>query len=176
MKNFKTIAIIDVPLLKEEIEANSFLWDKYTFRSSYSGSAHRDTKCILLRNQEEPNTLEANNETKCVWNEDILYYPVVEDLLSSIKEAMAINEFGRIMLVNLLHNGKITEHVDEGLYSDTYSRVHLSILSKTGNIFYCGDESKHIQEGEICWFNHKVPHRVENNSDSDRIHLIIDYI
>lgn len=175
MKNFKTLAVIDVSFIKEEIEANSFLWPHYRFRSEYPGSAHEDTDCILLRNQPNPNTVEANNITDCVWNSNLEYFPVIEDLLEDIKESFSISEFGRIMLVSLYPQGVISEHIDEGNYSDNYSRMHLSIVSREGNVFYCGSDSKHIQEGELCWFNHKVAHKVINNSDSERIHLIIDY-
>ena len=43
-------------------------------------------------------------------------------------------------------------------------------------IFDVGETSFHMAEGELWEINNRREHAVANNSDSDRIHLILDYV
>ena len=83
----------------------------------------------------------------------------------------------RILLTKLKPNGDIPSHIDYKWRSLFLTkRVHLPIFTSDKVIFYCGNDSKLLKEGELWEINNiQKRHGVKNNSNSDRIHLIFDY-
>ena len=55
-------------------------------------------------------------------------------------------------------------------------RIHIPIVTGENNIFLVNGELKNMQVGEMWEINNELPHMVENRSDEDRIHLIVDWI
>lgn len=82
----------------------------------------------------------------------------------------------RMIIVRLLAQGEITPHVDNGYSLCRCHRVHIPLVTSDKTSFTVGDESKNMQEGEIWEINNRRDHSVVNNSDQNRIHLIIDYV
>lgn len=82
---------------------------------------------------------------------------------------------GRAMITRLAPGKQIYAHADVlGRYANTYKRFHVPLQSSPGCIFCAGDEQVQMRPGEVWDFNAHAVHQVVNNSDSDRIHLIID--
>ncbi len=176
MKNFKKF-LTNVPIEKflEEVEINDFLWKEYRFRSEYKGSVHCDTDCIVLRAQEVIGTPSEKDVVECINFPNMQYFPVIEDYLEDIKELFNVKEFGRVFLVKLYPGGMVKPHIDQGRYAEAGHRIHLVLQSDEGNTFTCGSETVHMKPGELWWFDHEVVHYVNNNSNRDRIHLLIDF-
>lgn len=147
------------------------MWDEITLRQDYEGSAHKDTQAIFLRGPTNP-----ADPFGCTTSE--AYPPMGElhapfcDLLDAIP--LDTSEIGRVMLVSLKPGGVIAEHCDEGAYAERFSRFHVALQSKPGNVFTCGLEAAHMQPGECWWFDHRASHKVRNYSSQPRIHLIFD--
>lgn len=153
------------------------LWSVNTARQTCAGSPHHDTESIWLRGPEE---LTVHSVFHDVVAHD---YPSAADLspavvalLAPLIQSIQATELGRVMIVNLKPGGKIDLHADEGVYAEHYSRFHLVLSSNSGNTFTCGEESVHMKPGEFWWFNHQIAHTVSNDSDSDRIHIIVDAV
>lgn len=104
---------------------------------------------------------------------DIL--PLSKYLLEFLTLRSFAESIGRVMIVGLKPGGRIVPHRDEGLYAETYSRAHFCLYALPGNLFYCGFDCVAMLPGELWWFNHRQTHSVVNNSDNERIHLILDY-
>ena len=56
----------------------------------------------------------------------------------------------------------------------TCKRTHIPIITNSEVTFTVGGETKFLKEGEIWEINNTKEHSVDNNSDIDRIHLLID--
>lgn len=82
----------------------------------------------------------------------------------------------RMVFAKLLAGGKIPEHSDSGYSLLNCHRIHIPIVSNAKNIFFVGGEQKYMQAGEFWEINNAGPHSVNNDSDEDRIHLIIDWV
>ena len=80
-----------------------------------------------------------------------------------------------IRLLNLCVGSKIHEHTDLELgYEDGMFRVHVPITTNEDVRFYINKELVTMEVGS-CWYgNFNLPHAVENNGTSDRIHLVMD--
>lgn len=80
----------------------------------------------------------------------------------------------RSRLMCLAPSSEVNTHVDFNYHWYTRVRIHVPIITDPAVIFYCADESIHMQAGE-CWiFNSWRRHRVVNGGQRDRIHLVID--
>lgn len=81
---------------------------------------------------------------------------------------------GMVLLIKLKAREDISIHFDSGDYLMLSKRNHIPIVTSDNVFFGVGDEKISMQAGE-CWeINNSRPHLVENNSDIDRIHLLID--
>lgn len=174
------ISGLDVRPILKALEAKPYLWDQITARQTTPGSPHVDTRAIFLRWAADGSVHAAFNDIEAI------DYPAFNELEEArelvgltIKEAKA-TQLARVLIASLKPGGRITPHADEGLYADTYERFHMVLQSDFGNRFHVGGpkiyETAEMQAGELWWFNHKRTHWVENNSNRERIHLIMDMV
>jgi len=92
-----------------------------------------------------------------------------------LREKNGYGYFVRINLVRLSAGGVVKRHIDRG-YSLAHShRVHLPVITNDRVLFTVGDTTITMKEGELWEVCNRRGHNVENNSDSPRIHCIIDY-
>lgn len=135
-------------------------------------AAHKQTRALLL-----------------IHDEDFRHFkPTYHDLYTEFrKELKPIFDFianyfnndgyvVRALLARLEGHGKIDSHTD-GLYSLLKChRIHIPIITNDKVVFTIGGEEKVLGEGEMWEINNATLHAVENHSDQDRIHLIVDWV
>lgn len=93
-----------------------------------------------------------------------------------MQQSMA--SFGEVLarsrLMRLAAGAEVSPHIDFNYHWYTRVRIHIPIVTNPQVIFHCGDQQRHMQAGE-CWiFDSWREHRVVNDSDQDRVHLVID--
>jgi Tfp pilus assembly protein PilF/quercetin dioxygenase-like cupin family protein len=82
----------------------------------------------------------------------------------------------RMILAKLVAGGKIPKHTDAGFSLLNCHRVHLPIITNNDVIFSVGGEDKNMRVGELWEINNGAEHAVENRSNEDRVHLIVDWM
>jgi len=83
---------------------------------------------------------------------------------------------GRSRLMRLPGHAEVSVHVDQGYYWMERVRVHVPIVTQDTVRFDCGDASVNMAAGE-CWiFDTWRPHRVINDAEASRIHLVVDTV
>lgn len=181
MKHFKRIRDgIDVAPFLNEIEAHPELWDLDPSRQE-NKPAQRETKAICIRAQGGKAILDsAARQYKPIgyWGLPTSlssFFPIaeafIEQLAGSMKGAM-----GRAVITRLSPGGRIHPHIDDRLYWLLRDRYHLVIKSPAGSFFRAGGEEVRMGQGELWWFDHSVEHEVFNDTDVERIHLIVDLL
>lgn len=69
----------------------------------------------------------------------------------------------------------IYEHADNGVHHTI--RIHVPLISDDKNLFFIktanGLEHKYLEPGKVYYTNTALPHFVINNSDIDRLHLVL---
>ncbi len=84
--------------------------------------------------------------------------------------------WGRSRLMRLSGQAEVTPHVDINYYWREHARVHVPIITTPAVRFQCGDAEVNMAEGE-CWlFDTWRMHRVLNEDDNQRIHLVADTV
>ncbi len=82
----------------------------------------------------------------------------------------------RLLLAKLLAGGNIPHHTDAGFSLLNCHRVHIPLITNDEVIFSVGGEEKNMKPGEFWEINNGIDHAVENRSDQDRIHIIVDWM
>ena len=106
------------------------------------------------------------------------------DLFLNISEdikSICVSTYGEGLLENVQFSlvppkGRIKEHFDTGLIFSLSHRLHLPIITNEDSFLYIDNNRFNLKVNQLVEINNKQMHFVENNSDYDRIHLIIDYI
>lgn len=95
--------------------------------------------------------------------------PYIQQVLASFDEV-----FGRSRLMGLGAGCTVPEHRDINYHWYNRVRIHIPVITNPDVLFYCGDTHVHMGAGETWIFDSWKPHRVENSSDENRVHLVID--
>lgn len=83
---------------------------------------------------------------------------------------------GRTRLMRLSGHAEVTRHADQGYYWTERVRVHIPVVTQPTVRFECGDSVINMAAGE-CWiFDTWRQHRVINDADDQRIHLVVDTV
>ncbi len=93
----------------------------------------------------------------------------VQQVLASLGEV-----YGRSRLMQLAPGCEVPLHTDTNYHWYNRVRIHVPITTTPEVIFHCGDKQVHMASGE-CWiFDAWQQHKVTNDSDQTRVHLVFD--
>lgn len=80
-------------------------------------------------------------------------------------------------LLKLSAGSSIREHRDDGLgWEKGEVRLHLPIVTNPQVEFFLNGRRVVMSEGEYWYLDLGKPHRVENRSENDRVHLVVDCV
>lgn len=83
---------------------------------------------------------------------------------------------GRTRLMRLSGGAEVTPHVDIHYYWRDRMRIHVPIVTQPSVTFHCGGLTVNMAPGE-CWlFDTFSRHRVINDAERKRIHLVADTV
>lgn len=95
--------------------------------------------------------------------------PYTRQVMASWGEVLARSRF-----MKLEAGSEVSEHVDFNYHWHSRVRIHIPVITNPMVSFYCGDEQLNMRQGESWIFDSWRRHRVLNESDEDRVHLVID--
>jgi len=180
LSNFKydllELGDIDIaPILKEFDCLKEEDWDANTQRQNIKKSAQAETKFIPIIYKSETNYAIV----------DHLFFDLFTNTLktveSTLKEKLGKLEINRAIITCLPANKEIIPHKDSGAFLESHHRIHIPLISNPGVSF--GYRHNVTQDWEFIFMepgkyyalnNCHTAHRVHNNSDLDRYHLIVD--
>lgn len=168
--NFKLLGHIDTSKFVDKLKLlTDEDWKEFDFRQK-TFDVHVKTLTIpILFNQNFSNF---PNKYK--------FYSFFEEEVNDVHNFF-ITKYGdgkivRFILVKLLANCDIPTHVDGGDSLSETKRHHIAIITNPKVSFTISDETKHLKQGEVWEINNLRSHSVENLSDQDRIHIIVDWL
>ena len=173
---FKYHCNYDVSEIKAEIMKLEAEWLTDTSRQD-SFDVHKETVTFfltdfpLLWEAGNPYELTIREPNSKLWS---LVQPIIEDL-----ENINNGRVGRAIFPKLKAGKKIDGHTDNAspnAYLDVCRRYQIPIITNPHVYFAIDGGLLNMFEGE-CWeINNMRWHEVTNNSEKDRVHLLIDII
>jgi hypothetical protein len=110
------------------------------------------------------------NATEFADTEILARCPYIQEVLASFNCPMT-----SVRILRLRPGAKIAEHRDYKLgHEDGEVRIHVPIQTANGVEFFLDGVRVLMQEGEAWYLNFNLPHRVNNGSRGDRLHLVMD--
>lgn len=172
----------NVSELVDQIEANPSLWDRYTMRTALlENSPHREVSDIWLRYRDwsefdKDNPQSFSDEHVSQFYAAYYELPAVQEIVLSVMEKMPeYAELGGCLITKIPAGKQVYPHSDAGAWHSKYYARKVLILLKSapGQSFNFGDESHEGEAGDVFFFDNRPIHSVVNNSDTDRISLIL---
>lgn len=159
--------------LKSIIDKLNFEWNIWEFRQK-EYFEHENTKSIPLLWSTESTIFGGTIHVIEVQKYNSILYLLNEELLY-LREKY--NGFIiKVLVANLDKNKKIYPHIDRGFLLANSHRLHLPIKTNSEVIFNINKEDYHMDEGIWYEFDNTKMHYVSNNSNENRIHLMVDII
>ena len=157
-------------------------WYEANQRASNAWLTGRDN----VLNRFKPNTSAIHVIFSDQRGEDVYEYPWYEDRFKPFLEPMLDRLLGedkqniiRLQFARMPAHSHILRHVDSGGYSSQGHRLHIVVASSPSVEFQvCETKGSclplHVEEGIVFELNNRLKHYVNNDGDSDRIHIVID--
>lgn len=70
----------------------------------------------------------------------------------------------------------VGKHFDRHFYSDYATRTHIVLKSNPNIKFHFKSKLHYFSNGESFIFNNKLLHGITNESQEDRLHLVVDFV
>jgi len=84
-------------------------------------------------------------------------------------------ELQAVRFLRLKAGSIIKEHTDYNLgFEDGEVRLHIPVVTNPAVEFVLGGKRIVMKPGEVWYHDFNLPHRVANQGDTDRIHLVLD--
>jgi hypothetical protein len=84
--------------------------------------------------------------------------------------------FPRIMLARLPGGAFVAPHVDGEPSGNRPHKIHVPILTNADTYFFVEQQRYHFPVGHAYEVNNAARHAAANNGESDRVHLIFEYL
>ena len=167
----------DVTDIQSELELAPEVWNTFKARTQHPQSPHREVDDIWVRY----NPIENFTGDLKTFNEEHIaqWYPVVKKLPSvkSVVEEVFSRleglELGAVLITRIPAGAQVYPHVDLGWHARHFEKYCVQIKGNMQQAFKCKDEERRTEDGDVWWFDNSHAHWVTNNSDEDRITLII---
>jgi aspartyl/asparaginyl beta-hydroxylase len=177
VKNFQYIGQADVIPLLSQLQRQPELWKADTYLRDYPQGPFGDTETVFLRfPPASVSELERGekDQHECVWMDGIVHLPSARPLILWLMARMEGERLGRCMINKLRPGGKIYPHADTPVHANYWDRHHIVLQASKGANFRCGEETIHMSQGDVWWFQNALEHEVHNNGQLERIHMIVD--
>ena len=163
------------------------LFDKLPFRRTAPGSPHIEMTDIWARYKNIMPNLESGDFSDISDEHDSIWYPHarklkdIKKICADIMHHVQGTRLGGVLITKLPPGGKIAWHTDSNWHANYYDKFWVPIQNAHGAVMkFSGlpdDPWDEITidpyEGDVHWFNNSYPHAVFNNSDKDRIGMIV---
>jgi hypothetical protein len=171
--NFRFHGKFDVSKIAEHLSKYSDEWFMNDSRQNAT-KYHKETNSVFIYDHD------------AVWSVGEGYNLIVNDSQSEMAELISdivksLEEFhdgkvGKCLFIKLPAHKDVMKHLDRMDYLGVVRRHHIAIETNDDVLFSVNGEEKNMKVGE-CWeINNSFLHGVENNGDTDRIHLMLDIL
>lgn len=161
----------DVTGVQKALEKAPELWDQHPQRTSPKDSPHHELSDIWARFA-EPNTGYPDGSHDSMWYQPNSLLPV-RDIVYGLMTAVRGDRLGGVLITRIKPGQMCKPHTDSGWHARYYEKYAVQIASAPEQAFHFHGHELVTEPGDVFWFDNSHEHWVTNNSDSDRITMIV---
>lgn len=167
----------DVTQAVKELEQPD-VWNLHRHRSSFYGTPHTHVDDIWVRynrweNYEKDPVAFFGGRHRSVWYPVAKQLPSIKKLVKELLEDIGGGVLGGVLITRIPPGGSVAPHVDTGWHPEYYTKFAIQIKGNEAQGFCFDDELLSALPGQSYTFDNSKEHWVINESDEERITLII---
>jgi len=170
---------VNIEPLKKALNKHADLFGEYPQRGESETSPHHEMTDIWVRyNNIKPFLASGDfsgfsDEHDSIWYDCVKQIPEVFEPVFKVMTAVDGERLGGVLITKLPPGGEIKPHYDNGWHAAYYDKYYIPIQNKKGASFYFHDGVIEPQEGEVYWFDNSNFHWVKNETNIERIAMIV---
>lgn len=166
---------LDVAPALAQIAAHPDVWNRQRERTA--AYAHSDVSDIWLRYNDFANfngDMQAFNAPhQSVWYPESHQLPAVRSLVFDVMRVVEGEQLGGVLITRIPPGGTVKPHIDGGWHAGYYAKFAVQLQGNERQAFHFEDASLSAMPGDLYTFDNSRLHWVTNDSDEDRMTLII---
>jgi hypothetical protein len=164
--------------LVAELDAHPELWNQYRFRTEHPRSPHREADDVWLRyndvkNLDPANPTAFNDEHVAVWYPAAEKTPLIRMAAESLAFRLGARTMGAVLITRVPAGKQIYPHVDGGWHAKAHRKFLVLLRGNMQQSFLFENEGMYAEAGEIFEFQNEYAHSVRNQTDFERISMIV---
>jgi hypothetical protein len=168
---FKNCGDVNISNILDHINKFNSEWLINTIRQDIY-EAHKYTNSFFLY-ESSNNWNQGDVYQTFAMTEDFVLLDLVNPVIKNL-ELLYDGKVGKVLFIKLPAFKEVGEHSDVGDYLGAVRRFHVPIITNPDVDFRIDSETINMKTGEIWEINNSKLHYVNNRSDKDRVHLLID--
>lgn len=167
----------DVSRLQDQLTCQPQLWDTIRHRTEHPQSPHREVSDIWVRYNPIENYAGDMQAFNAEHNPE--WYPVAAQLPEAVRIANELMmqvtgvDLGAVLITKIPAGKQVYPHVDQGWHARRFEKFAVQVKGNAEQAFHFQHEDLVTHDGDLFWFDNAYPHWVTNDSDKDRITLIV---
>lgn len=162
---------VDVAPMQAALAAHPELWNQNTERTAPEHSPHHGLDDIWPR-YADPETMRDDGSHDSIWYAASDVLPV-RDLTFPLMAAVRGERLGGILITRIKPGKVCKPHTDPGWHARYYQKFAVQIEAAPEQAFHFEAESLVTKPGDVFWFDNSHTHWVTNDSQTDRITMIV---
>lgn len=168
----------DVDAAVAEIDQQPDVWNRYRDRLDRYGSPHSRVDDIWVRfnaieNMESDRIAFFQGEHASVWYPVAEQLPAVRALVDDVYRDVGGERLGGVLITRIRPGGRVEPHTDSGWHAGYYEKFAVQLKGNAKQAFCFEDSRLSPLPGDLYTFDNSKLHWVTNDSDEDRMTLII---
>lgn len=167
----------DVSAALAEIDANPDVWNRHRMRTELYGTPHLAVSDIWVRYNPWENfqgdIAAFNGPHVSEWYPAASQIPSVRRIAEDVFQSVGGRQLGGVLITRIPPGGWVRPHVDSGWHARYYEKFAIQLRGDERQAFHFEAASLSALPGELYTFDNSRLHWVTNDSDSERVTLII---
>jgi hypothetical protein len=160
----------------QEIDSNPDVWDRYTLRTA-GYTPHSKISDIWIRYNAWENyqgdRARFNSEHDSVWYPAVAQLPSVRSLVMDVFNYVQGERLGGVLITKIPPGCMVRPHIDTGWHATYYDKYAVQLRGDNRQAFCFESVQLSTMPGDLYTFDNSKLHWVVNNSDEERMTLII---
>lgn len=162
---------VDVSWMQAALAEHPELWNQRKERTDPADSPHHGLDDIWARFA-DPATMQPDGSHDSIWYPAADVIPVRE-LVYPLMAAVQGERLGGVLITRIKPGQTCKPHKDPGWHARYYDKFAVQIESAPEQAFHFVGQSLVTKPGDVYWFDNSHTHWVTNESQVDRITLIV---
>lgn len=162
---------VDVSWMQAALAEHPELWNQRTERTAAFDSPHHGLDDIWARFA-DPKTMREDGSHDSVWYPCADVLPVRE-IVHPLMAAVRGERLGGVLITRIKPGQVCKPHTDPGWHARYYDKFAVQIEAAPEQAFHFVGQSLVTKPGDVYWFDNSHTHWVTNDSQVDRITLIV---